>query len=418
MTNVRLTRDGFIAGVKADLLAAGYAAVVAPSPQGNVQCDLVAYAPGPHGVAIGTAVATKFGGSVDFDLEAIKLDWVRESAGLDGGLMVTRDGIYGLSPNGKGFIHVDEIPRVTPSDEPVQDIALANSLLWELFNESRGVIDPSQFPGMLLGSVKIYKGAVQTRAGGPKIEGTTFRQAFSAFLNRFPKNDLPQLASSEALQLVISQLASLFPTARKILDPFFGAGLTTFATVDKLQALSLETDLAFTVKGFEINNNALEFATELSKTAKGIGDLSITLGSASELEWPRIDLLLSQPPMGLFLPEPMSVRGVTVKNVEHFAILRSALGVDDGSIRDGAVLVTSRSWLSRNDCQNLRDKLADLGVVKAILGLPGLSVNTALPLVAVVMKKGAGRVVMGELFDDWASVIADEEGELRGLLGS
>ena len=332
--------------------------------------------------------------------------------------MFTSDGIYWLLPDGKGFAHLDEIPTVTTSDDPVKDSALANSLLWELLNDSRGLVDPNQFPSWLLKRIDISHGAVKLRSDGPRIEGRTFRHSLSTLLNRFSKNDFAQLGSSAAIQLVFSELSSLFPGAKRIFDPFFGIGLSTFSAVDKLKDLSPDANPAFSIAGFEVNSSAFELATNLAKATRGHVDFDLTLASASDQDWPSTHLLLAQPPMGLLLREPISLRGVMLKNIEHFAILRAAIGVQDGSIRDGAVLITSRSWLSRNDCQNLRDTLLGLGVIKAVLGLPGLSGNTSLPLVAVVLKADSGRVVMGELFDDWASVLSGDEGQLHGLLSA
>jgi type I restriction-modification system DNA methylase subunit len=207
-------------------------------------------------------------------------------------------------------------------------------------------------------------------------------------------------------------LASLFNSTASIFDPFFGLGLSSYAAADSLRGSAGIRNIT----GIEINPSIYEKAKKLGRTVRGLRDVDLRLGSSIEQEWPASDLLLTEPPLGLRLPVPISLGGVTVRDFETYTVLRAALEVCETESRRAAVILTSRSWLSRDRDQALRDKLLEISAVKAILGLPGIKSNTSIPLAAIVITRGNSTAIVGELLEDWREQLTGQIGGLRDLL--
>lgn len=416
MSQVNKSKRDLLAETKANLASAGYLSIVQPNPKDKLNCDLLAYAPGPGGSAFGTAVEVKSETDVDLELEAMRLDWIRSRAGLENALLVTSSGIYNLTPDGKHLVLVEAVPQVDASVDPIGDLKLVNNLLWGLANEARGVVEPFKFPEWLLDQVKAENGLVYLSDGGPVINGDIFREAFTGLVARNSAEHFSTLASSAPIQFLFRELALLFPTSRSIFDPFFGSGLTTYAVVDSLRDSALDQDSRFDASGSEINATSLRASKILGNSVLNLESIQVEQERATSLDWPEHDLLVTTPPMGLRLSEPLVIQGITVKNFENFAILKAAQEISHGRIKSGAIILTSRSWLTRIDCQDLRDKLLDLNVIAAILGVPDLHTSTSIPLSAIVLRSNPDDIVVGELMEDWKEVISGKEGGLLDLL--
>jgi hypothetical protein len=113
---------------------------------------------------------------------------------------------------------------------------------------------------------------------------------------------------------------------------------------------------------------------------------------------------------------PILLGGVTVRDYETYTILRAAIEVCETGSRKGAILLTSRTWLSRERDQMLRNKLVELGALKAVLGLPGLKANTSIPLAATIITRGNSEAIIGDLLDDWQAHLSGEIGDVYELL--
>lgn len=396
---------------KVKLIEAGYQTIVAANKQTNPMCDLVAYATGPNGVTMGTAVELKLGPNINLDLEAASLDLARLRAGVPNAILMTESHIYDLAEDGATFTLVDDIPRVVPDEAPLASQEFLKTVLWEFANEHRGTIEPGGVMPALLDTIEAEGGVVTIPGHKIKVEGKAFREFFSNQSNLASSRGA-EGHSSKDVQAILSALASLFPDSKSIFDPFFGLGLSSFAAVDAI----FGTGVALEVFGYEINQQAFERAQKLGRTVQGLGGLNLRLGSSIGQDWPESDLLVTDPPVGLYLPQPISIAGVTVRDHESYTILRAALEICEGKNRMGAVILTSRSWLARERDQALRDKLIELGAVKAILGLPGIKSNTTIPLAAIVLSSGNSKAVMGELLEDWREQLTGEVGGLREIL--
>ena len=401
----------FLAQVRQLLLEAGYLSVVDVPRNQNTGCDLIAYAPGPKGAAMGSAVDVKFGEKINMDLEAANLDLARTRAGVESGLLLTASGIFDLSKHGTKFMKVDAIPRVIPTQDPITSQKAIATLFWEIANGLRSSSPNGRVIEDLIGLVEAKDGVVALPSTPIQIDGSAFRQFLSS--RSFPvKSATTESMSSQEIQSAFASLAELFPDTTSIFDPFFGAGLSTFAAMDALKQNS-KVERVF---GFEVNPLAIELAQKFSKTVGGLKKFELQANSALDCDWPEADLLLTEPPMGLRLNSPLSIGSVVVKSVETFTVLKAALEVHEGKDRKAAVILTSRSWLLRESDQSVRDKLLELGVVRAVLGLPSLKLNTSIPLAVIVLAKGDSQLVIGELLDDWEDQLNGEVGDLRELL--
>lgn len=396
---------------KVKLIEAGYQTIVEANKQTNPMCDLVAYATGPNGVAMGTAVELKRSPNLNLDLEAANLDLARLRAGVPNAILMTENHIYDLAEDGATFTLVDVIPRVVPDEAPLTSQEFLKTVLWEFANEHRGTIEPGGVMPAFLDAIEAEDGVVSIPGHKIKVEGQAFREFFSNQSNLASSRGA-ESHSSKDVQLIVSALATLFPNSKSIFDPFFGLGLSSFAAVDALHGAGVTPKLF----GFEISQKVLERAQKLGKTVRGLGGINLRFGSSIGQEWPEADLLLTDPPVGLFLPQPISLAGVTVRDHESYTILRAALEICENKTRSGAVILTSRSWLARERDQALRDKLLELGAVKAILGLPGIKSNTSIPLAAIVISSGNSKAVIGELLEDWREQLTGEVGGLREIL--
>jgi hypothetical protein len=398
-------------GVKDRLFAAGYQEVLDAQQHPNFPCDFVAYAAGPNGAAYGTAVQIKRGPGVNFDLEAANLDLARIRAGVTNAILITDSEIYDLEKDGSTFRTVDEIPRVSPSPDPLVSQELLRAAFWQFANNHRGATDPGDLLSMFLSESEADNGTVSIPGLSTKFDGEAFRAFYSKAANT-SKFRGSEGQSSPDVQSALSLLSSLFPSIESIFDPFFGLGLTTFAALDALRDSANVRD----VFGFEVNLTTIERAKKLGNTVKGLRTLDLQLGSSVGQVWPSSDLLLSEPPLGLRLPMPILLGGVTVRDYETYTILRAAIEVCETGSRKGAILLTSRTWLSRERDQMLRNKLVELGALKAVLGLPGLKANTSIPLAATIITRGNSEAIIGDLLDDWQAHLSGEIGDVYELL--
>jgi hypothetical protein len=401
----------FLPEVRQMLLDAGYLEVM-EAPQGQrLGCDLVAYASGSNKGTIGAVVEVKLGVKVNMAVEAAKLDLARSRAGVSGGLLFTDSGIFDLTTEGTGFTQVEIVPRVVLESAPVGSQHAIDTFMWNVANELRGSTGSGGFIEKLI-SVIVAENGIVTLPGSPmKISGPAFRE----FLSRrasLGKMDSLESQSSLDTQAVFTSLAKLFPDTTSIFDPFFGMGFSAFAAVDALKPFSAIEK----VSGFEVNHSSFELAEKLSATVEGLKEFRVELGSSIDRDWPESDLLLAEPPLGLRLPAPISISSVSVRDIEAYTLLKTAVEVRDGVNRKVAIILTGRGWLVRDRDQQLRDKLVELGVVRAVLGLPGLKANTSIPLVAIVLARGDSQVVLGELLEDWRDQLTGDVGNLHDLL--
>ena len=401
----------FLSTVKDKLIAAGYQAVLESNQQTNPTCDLVAYASGSNGVAMGTAVEIKLGPNLNIELEAANLDLARLRAGVPNALLITETQIFDLEEEGTTFTLVDQIPRVFPEKSPLASQEFFRNVLWQIADERRGTMEPGGLLPTLLDAIEAEVGVISLPGHQIKVDGAAFREFFSSKAASSRSRDL-EGQSSRDTQLVLSSLASIFPTTASIFDPFFGLGLSSYAAADSLRGDGGIRNIT----GIEINPSIYEKAKKLGKTVKGLRSVDLRLGSSIGQEWPVSDLLLTEPPLGLRLPAPMSLGGVTVRDFETYTVLRAALEICEAESWKAAVILTSRSWLSRDRDQALRDKLLEIGAVKAILGLPGIKSNTSIPLAAIVITRGNSKAIVGELLEDWREQLTGEIGGVRDLL--
>ncbi len=399
-----------------ELQAAGYRAMFSADVLSQQGCDFVGYVSDYSGATVGTAIQIKSGQNINFALEAANLQLAKKMTGAARGLLRTPSGYFELDETGDNFIGLSGLPRSSDHRVVIREVKPIQSLIRQQF---AGVLKngySQDFALELLTRVRSSDGLVYWAELDAYLEPVAFLEAFSQILSQPFGKLASEFATSPEVQDVIQLLSSVFSDVTTIFDPHFGLGFASFKVATPLLSESVPRPKALRMLGFESNEVVFELAQRVSDLSPAEWDLKLWRESPTDVDWPEADLLISAPPLGLRLPIQKQFAGVVTKTFEDNAILRAAHYVAAGRIKKGAVLITGRSWLFRNDCQILRDKLLDLGVVKAVIGLPALRKNASIELVALVLRQNSDETVVADLGLDWSEYLAGRIGGLRDLL--
>lgn len=109
--------------------------------------------------------------------------------------------------------------------------------------------------------------------------------------------------------------------------------------------------------------------------------------------WPtpnrKFDLIISNPPFGMKMNHQSIGDGGNFRTVEQFLVSRGLQSLaDSGKL----VLLVSKGFLFRGGAEkNLRKELVERGLLEMLISLPaGLLYNSSIPIVLMVISKGAG----------------------------
>lgn len=388
-------------------IEAGYQTIVHPRKTSSGAADFIAYASGPGGASLGTAVEIKNGENLNLAVEAMRLNMVRNRMGAQAAMIISGSKIFELNLQSNQLEELRKIPKVVPSADPISDTLTISQLFWQLTGDSRGSESLANLISGVMEGTRFDDGVVHLPNTSMRIQGAAFRKFVG---NLFASGGLSgaEYAASTEVQFVFKSLAKLFPGVKSIFDPFFGLGLSAFAIADEIT----ESSIIASVSGIEHNQVVGEIARSLSGSLHQDPGLDLKVASAEEADWPSADLLIAEPPLGVRLKPGHIIADIDCKDLEAYTIMRSAEMVRAGKIGEGAVIVTGRSWLTRQSYQRLRDQLIDMDIVHGLLGLPGIKANTSIPLVALVLSRQKNKTVVGELLEDWREQLSGEAGNL------
>lgn len=411
-TSENLSEDS----VLLELKGAGYGLVIREEFLSRYECDLIAYSVDSSGSTMGTAVEIKTGRQINYPLVAARLSAACAKTGAKRGLLRTPDGYFELNPSGDGFVALSGLEKVNPGHPIVHDPKIVASLMWDSANELRQSAPGASLIEAILDQVEITPEAVIWKARQVPIDPGAFRDALSRVANRHAGKTGGDAFSSSEIQSVFSSITQLLAPSQSIFDPFFGLGFTSFAALESLISGPERNQGPFKLLGFEAHVQTLTDATRIAETLGPGVEVKLQQGSCEDEPWPSVDLLLTEPPLALRLANPRLIEGVALKTLEEFALMKSAVGILNGTIRNDAVILTSRGWLSRRDTAGLRAKLAEMKVVKALVGLPNLKTNASIDLLLVVLRRNSAEAVVGELKEDWRQQLSLTNGGPGGLL--
>lgn len=271
------------------------------------------------------------------------------------------------------------------------DLALRN-IYWKMADQHRG--NPLSSNAIYELLIKISSQGFSTEFQGKKIslEIGIAKEKWLSLFQEFSKWVYQQAVTPSLLNEALTNLAlanNFIP--RKVLDPFAGIG----STLNALRK-SLPDGVEFT--GFEVNPEVYRAAKALDSD----GETRFFITNSMSIGWGESDLIITQPPMGLKLPEAVAGMYVTASDLDAAVIDKAVQSLSQGG---RAVLCTSRAWTSRSGVHSrLRQALArDESIwIRAIIGLPSLVPGVSVELCLVVLQKShRGKTLFADLREDW-----------------
>jgi type I restriction-modification system DNA methylase subunit len=186
-------------------------------------------------------------------------------------------------------------------------------------------------------------------------------------------------------------------------DPFAGSGSNTREAWIRFGLISEEK---IQITGREINSSVVELAEVLNSASKS--HVTMELGNSFMLPSVSADLVITVPPLGMRLNEPIETPFGSTKNGDIAAI---ALAVSSLKPNGVAAMISPPGWTWSKEGQALRDWLSQNYHVIALLGLPPvLNKFTAISPVALVVRNSApGKTVVGTLREDWLTQSSDDQ---------
>ena len=179
------------------------------------------------------------------------------------------------------------------------------------------------------------------------------------------------------------------------MDPFCGIGTVLWRVEQRARELTQPIRIA----GVEINASVARLCSSLA----ALSDEGTQIHTADALQWltaNSADCVITQPPIGLSLPEPHELWGGATLEWEPLALARCVDALRPGG---RAVVHTARSWLWREKAERFRQSLATTTRIVALVGLPeGLFIGTSIPSALIVLEKSPPtETLVADLRDDW-----------------
>lgn len=284
---------------------------------------------------------------------------------------------------------------------------LLDAQLWNLAEGFRATTRTPDAAALLevLRSVSLNSdGLVQGLMPGVLVPPTLFVRAWTAAASG-QRDYAAESSTPFDVSEAMATIADVRPGERAF-DPFAGFG-------GSLAALSLSTHGSEAIlSGHELNPETQEAANALLSLT---GKFSVVAHMDSlASSWGSPNVIVSSPPLGLRLPEPIATPIGRTSDGDVAAIALSAEALkDDGR----AVLLTTRGWTFRaGPAERLRRWLTGNVSVTALIGIPPVLRITGVPLLITVIDKSApGDTLVANLESDWREQLAPG-GELAALL--
>lgn len=387
------SEKALVTRVQEDLRAAGYPLVLTemrlPTTRSERRLDVVAFAAdSTYALHPTVVVEVKHRADVDPHLVLDQFALARDVLGTRRHYLVTPDGW--LEADG-GLRRLQQVEGPAEPDRPggeLRDISTAELLvqqdLWAESNRHRNEAGPDAALREVRNMLVHFAGpaavlADQTVPMNPATRWHAVRDVVRRHLVR--DRYLEPLLSQPALARPLAQLLGDVVPAR-VEDPFAGLGAFLWAVADR----AIEADTVVHLAGTDVNINVVELATAVGALSPlplqfRVGDSFRTLDSEP------VDAVLTQPPLGLRLPDPFQLSsGASTRDGELAAIDVALRRLKPGG---RAVLHISRRWTWRGgDAARYRAYLAANWRVAALIGMPaGVYAGTSIPSTILVVDR-------------------------------
>ena len=279
--------------------------------------------------------------------------------------------------------------------------------LWKAMDATRGQLSVQEgiiaaIQTVLDNSANLGDAIALSGNASMPLDRQAFVKALQQILVQMSGKDAQFSTPPEVVDFLFNLVGNL-SGVKAFYDPFAGSGSNTREAWIRFGLISEEK---IQITGREINSSVVELAEVLNSASKS--HVTMELGNSFMLPSVSADLVITVPPLGMRLNEPIETPFGSTKNGDIAAI---ALAVSSLKPNGVAAMISPPGWTWSKEGQALRDWLSQNYHVIALLGLPPvLNKFTAISPVALVVRNSApGKTVVGTLREDWLTQSSEDQ---------
>ena len=291
--------------------------------------------------------------------------------------------------------------------DPVAIGPMIKPELWKAMDATRGQLSVQEgiiaaIQTVLGNSANLGDAIALSGNANMPLDRQAFVKALQQILVQMSGKDAQFSTPPEVVDFLFNLVGNL-SGVKAFYDPFAGSGSNTREAWIRF---GLTSEEKIQITGREINSSVEELAELLNSASKS--HVMMELGNSFMLPSVSADLVVTVPPLGMRLNEPIETPFGSTKNGDIAAI---ALAVSSLKPNGVAAMISPPGWTWSKEGQALRDWLSQNYHVIALLGLPPvLNKVTAISPVALVVRNSVpGQTVVGTLKEDWLTQSSDDQ---------
>lgn len=279
--------------------------------------------------------------------------------------------------------------------------------LWKAMDATRGQLSVQEgiiaaIQTVLDNSANLGDAIALSGNASMPLDRQAFVKALQQILVQMSGKDAQFSTPPEVVDFLFNLVGNL-SGVKTFYDPFAGSGSNTREAWIRF---GLTSEEKIQITGREINSSVVELAEVLNSASKS--HVTMELGNSFMLPSVSADLVITVPPLGMRLNEPIETPFGSTKNGDIAAI---ALAVSSLKPNGVVAMISPPGWTWSKEGQALRDWLSQNYHVIALLGLPPvLNKVTAISPVALVVRNSVpGETVVGTLKEDWLTQSSEDQ---------
>ena len=291
--------------------------------------------------------------------------------------------------------------------DPVAIGPMIKPELWKAMDATRGQLSVQEgiiaaIQTVLDNSANLGDAIALSGNASMPLDRQAFVKALQQILVQMSGKDAQFSTPPEVVDFLFNLVGNL-SGVKAFYDPFAGSGSNTREAWIRF---GLTSEEKIQITGREINSSVVELAEVLNSASKS--HVTMELGNSFMLPSVTADLVVTVPPLGMRLNEPIETPFGSTKNGDIAAI---ALAVSSLKPNGVAAMISPPGWTWSKEGQALRDWLSQNYHVIALLGLPPvLNKVTAISPVALVVRNSVpGETVVGTLKEDWLTQSSEDQ---------
>ena len=291
--------------------------------------------------------------------------------------------------------------------DPVAIGPMIKPELWKAMDATRGQLSVQEgiiaaIQTVLDNSANLGDAIALSGNASMPLDRQAFVKALQQILVQMSGKDAQFSTPPEVVDFLFNLVGKL-SGVKAFYDPFAGSGSNTREAWIRF---GLTSEEKIQITGREINSSVVELAEVLNSASKS--HVTMELGNSFMLPSVTADLVVTVPPLGMRLNEPIETPFGSTKNGDIAAI---ALAVSSLKPNGVAAMISPPGWTWSKEGQALRDWLSQNYHVIALLGLPPvLNKVTAISPVALVVRNSVpGETVVGTLKEDWLTQSSEDQ---------